>query len=269
MATGSFGVTGGSPARVRDPRAAARHIGEAIRSIEASAQQVRRAVLELGDDCDQAGGPSCADLETLQPLLEEVLESHRGLLAGVGFVAAPGALRDAEHWMEWRVGRPGTYTRLEVSLDATTLTHYDYVHAAWFERPRAGDPLSLIGPYVDLGGVNQYIVTLTIPVNRNDQFLGVAGADILVDRVEGVLRRLTRAMGRGAIVLTDEARILASSVPRQHPGALVNGVDLSVADGEVAAPGLLAYHCGSLPWTLLVADPTLCYGQPAPAALLN
>lgn len=260
----------GSVAQVRDPASAAGHIGEAISAIEASVHEIRTAVLQLVEECgDQEGHPNCGDLETLQPLLERLLESHRGLVAGAGFVAEPGVLCDAQQWLEWRMGRRGAFSRLEVTLDSTALSHYDYLHAAWFERPRSGAALTLTGPYVDLGGVNQYIVTLTIPITRGDRFLGVAGADVLVDRVEGVLRQLTRAMGRGAIVLTEEGRILASSVPRQHPGALVRGVDLSVGSGQVAAPGLLAYRCGSLPWTLLVAEPTLCHGQATPESLLN
>lgn len=270
MMSGGPRALGGSVEDVRDPEMAACHIGGAMAAIEASVYEIKDAVLAVVDRYDaQVGHPNRGDLEALQPLLERLLESHRGLVAGAGFVVEPGIICDAREWLEWRMGRRGSFARLEVTLDSNSLTHYDYLHAAWYEGPRSGAARTLTGPYVDLGGVNQYIVTLTIPVTLGSRFLGVAGADVLVDRVEVILRHLTRAMSRGAIVLTEEGRILASSVPSQHPGALIHGVDLSVESGQTAAPGLVAYRCGSLPWTLLVAEPAHSNDHAARTASLN
>lgn len=256
---------------MQHPRVAAGHIGRTVQAVMISVEEIRQSVVDLvhsSPDGDVVG-PTRADLLTLHPLLEQILKRHGRLLAGAGFVAAPELLQDAARWLEWRTGAEDKYFRLDVALDADQLDYYDYVKAEWFRIPRDGAPSAIVGPYVDLGGTNAYIVTLTVPVLVRGTFVGVVGADLLVDRIEGIVLRMTRTIGLGcpaAVVVNQEGRVLASSVPRQAPGTLLRELDLTVPDGDWAGPGLRAYECEGLPWKLVVltcADPPAC---PLPCA---
>ncbi|MCL2780735.1 MAG: hypothetical protein FWD74_04475 [Actinomycetia bacterium] len=263
----SIWVTDGSVA-VGDPATAANSVGLVFGEMTDSLTRMARTVLALlgragaGDGSGLAApaahSPRSVDLIALQPLIQTVLDDFSGLVTGAGFVAEPGVLCDCEYWVEWRMEWQGTFRRLEVSLDDPAgFDRYDYLHAAWFHRPRSGDTSTLTGPYVDLGGLNKYLVTLTIPVRDGESFLGVVGVDILVDRIEAVLRQMSRAMNVATTILNADGRVIAASVPQLHPGALAHGVDLTVADGQLAAPGFSAYRCGPLPWTLLASPPTV------------
>jgi len=240
------------------PRAAAQHIGQTVQAVLDSVEEIRQAITGLVVSALENEGlkPTRSDLEKLHPLFEQILERHGKLLVGVGFVAAPGLLQDAEEWLEWRMGARGGYSRLEVALDATALSNYDYVHAAWFEAPKAGSACSVVGPYVDFGGTNAYVVTLTVPVHVHGDFIGVAGADLLVDQVESLLRKLTHTVGLAASIVTDDGRVLASGIPRQAPGTRLRDLNLTVSDGDWAGPGLLAFRCEGLPWKLVVLTQT-------------
>ncbi len=242
---------------LHDPLAVASGIGQAMGDLRDSLGQIESAVLEVLRHRSPAARPArSSDLSVLQPLVQTMLDDYKGWICGAGFVAEPGVLADCTYWLEWRTeSKGGSFSRLEVTLDESDIAKYDYFNAAWFQRPRCGAGATLAGPYVDWGGVNKYLVTLSLPVHHEGLFLGIVGADILVERVEGMLRRAGRSMNMAATIVNEDGRIIASSIPRLHPGVLIRGIDISVVDGENAAPGIFAYRCGQLPWTLLVAPP--------------
>jgi hypothetical protein len=233
-------------------------VGDVLVSVRGLGQAVERLVEEIDGGRDAA---TRADVETLHPLIENLIERHTGLLVGAGFVADPDFLNDVAHWLDWRLLKEDGYGTMEVTLDANDVANYDYINTEWFRIPKQGAPSAIIGPYVDLGGTNAYVVTITVPVRVDGDFLGVVGADISVDRIEGVLRRLTRKVGLAAMVVTGEGRVIASSVPRQCPGTLLRNLKLNDREGVKSAKGLAVYECRDLPWRLVVLgceDPGDC-----------
>ena len=243
-------------------REVADSIGTTVCEVIGSASEIAAAVERLVGDVE--GGPHRtvkADLETLNPFIESLIEKHGELLVGAGFVADPEFLEDAAHWMDWRLAGDNEFRQLEVSLDANDISNYDYIHAEWFESPKRGADAAIVGPYVDFGGTNAYVVTITVPVRLDDVFLGVAGADLSVDRVEAILRRMTRRLGLAAMVITAEGRVVASSIPRQYPGTLLRNLDSRRRGGGHADPAMRIFDCPGLPWRLVVLscdDPSAC-----------
>lgn len=249
------------------PRVLTENISRTVQGVMASVEEIRQAIIDLVDSPDHNGNPirpSRADLETLHPLLEQILKRHGRLLAGAGFVSDPEFLQDAAAWLEWRTGRDGNYSSLDVTLDAKKLDNYDYLRAEWFQTPRDGAPSAIVGPYVDLGGTNAYVVTLTVPVLVHGTFAGVVGADLLVDQIEGIVRNTTRTIGfecPTAVVVTQEGRVLASNIPRQSPGTLLRELNFTAGDNENSESRLRAYECQGIPWKLVVVtceNPTAC-----------
>lgn len=246
----------------RQFRDVADSIGTTVCEVIASASEIAEAVKRLVGEVD--GGPHRtvkADLETLNPFIESLIEKHGELLVGAGFVADPEFLEDAAHWMDWRLAGDNEFRQLEVSLDANDISNYDYINAEWFESPKQGADSAIVGPYVDFGGTNAYVVTITVPVRVDDVFLGVAGADLSVDRVEAVLRRMTRRLGLVAVVITPEGRVVASSIPRQYPGTLLRNLDSRRRVSRPADPAMRIFDCPGLPWRLVVlgcTDPGAC-----------
>jgi hypothetical protein len=198
------------------------------------------------------------DLGELTPLLLRHLDSHAGLVSGIGVVVAPDLLADAPRWLEWWCSGPqGKPFRLQLGLDPDSFDFYDYASADWFAGPRRGSPRSIVGPYVDYSGANDYILTLSVPAHLAGTFLGIAGADLLVDELEKHLRPITQALRRHAVLVTAEGRIIASTSPRRFVGSLLRGVDIdepivTVPDGPPDLERVVRYPCPGLPWSLIV-----------------
>jgi len=244
-------------------RDAADVIGNRVESIAASLDRIHDEVLSLMQSVD--GGLSQltrGDLGGLHPVIRRTLEQHAGLLVGAGFVAEMDVLADARQWLEWLLVKEGTFIQMQVTLDVNDVANYDYQRSDWFDLPKRGQDRAVVGPYVDFGGTNEYVVTITKPVRSEDRFLGIIGADLSVDRVEGLLRRLARnTVGLGAIVITTDGRVIASSVPGMFPGTLLAGLDVQVAEGDARSKGLHVLAIAGIPWRLVVLsceDPRAC-----------
>ena len=78
----------------------------------------------------------------------------------------------------------------QYSFDPESIDFYDYTRADWFLVSYREGARSVAGPYIDFGGVNDYILTMTTPILPGRSFAGVAGADLRVDELE---RRLYHA----------------------------------------------------------------------------
>jgi hypothetical protein len=175
-----------------------------------------------------------------------------GLVAGAGWVAAPGVLADAPYWLEWWTSEPGTGgapKRLAAETDPRAVGFRDYTTLPWYAVPLETGAGHITGPYVDYVCTDQYTLTFTVPVVREDAFLGVAGADMLVRSFEERLfAPLARVAGTCAIV-NSSGRVVTASDPRWVTGDLIRGLPVSQWwRGEDAAHDRWVFHpCPGLP----------------------
>ena len=139
---------------------------------------------------------------------------------GLGFMAEVGILAEARYWIEWwQRASDGTFDRdYSHQLDPTRDDFYEYWSKGYMTRPRdTGEP-SAMGPYVDYGGVDDYLVTVSVPVTNNGVFVGIMAADIRVASLErSVAPWLAQADG-ACILLNSERRVLLSNSVRYNVG---------------------------------------------------
>lgn len=209
-----------------------------------SVQVVGRRLLEVSDATARKDRPlRRADVAGTRELLLDVLDRHRGLVAGTGVILAPGLLADAPRWLEWWLAgvRPEA---LRVSHDPDSPDFYDYTAAEWYREPERTGERWVAGPYVDYLSTNEYMVTLTVPVRSGSTFLGVAGADLLPGRLEDRLLALLDELAEPALLVNAEGRVVASTTSSWLTGSLV-------AVGGPAAHRWSVHHVDGFPWRLL------------------
>jgi len=214
----------------------------------ARVEAVRREVLALLDEPSQRGRPlRVADLAPLERSLRAALEEQDDpRLAGLGYIAEVGAFEDEPRHLAWvRRAEDGALARLQPDLDPDSFGFYDFTAAEWFRRPLATGGGSIVGPYVDFAGTDEYVVTLTVPVELDGRFLGVAGADLRPGDLAVSLMPGLCTLGVEVALVNADGRVVVSTSPRWQVGALVR-------DPEPA----LHRTCSHAPWSLLTPEPT-------------
>jgi hypothetical protein len=194
-------------------------ISDEFERIFSALEPLSRAFADLLNSTPAAGRE---DLAGLRGTIFDVLDSHRGLLAGVGAVVAPDTLVDSRFWLEWWWTRTsGVHEALRVNLDPAAPDFFDYTCADWYLAPMRSSARHVAGPYVDYACTNEYALTVATPVTARGRFVGVAAADVLVSslerRVMPALRRLTRPV----LLLNASGRVVASASPHFAPGMRV------------------------------------------------
>jgi len=178
---------------------------------------------------------------------------------GVGIVAAPGVVAGKERHLEWwqrtgaSEGNPEDYARIRLNLDPESVDLYDYLEMDWFTVPRREGRRYVYGPYIDFSGADRYVLTLTIPVIDDREFLGVAGADMRMSHLEPELLAILRSVPAPAALVTGERRVVAANSPRWIAGTRLPRLP-APGDGEFAAVTEIGADSG---WLLAAAaDPT-------------
>lgn len=212
--------------------------------VEALADQIAEhlnsifeVVLRVRDDSTRALGaqrnPTTDDLGQISQGLISRLRRGHGLFRGIGAIMAPGQLSDAPMWIEWWQLEAEAVTRTQFSFDAESIDFYDYTRADWFLVPHREGARSVVGPYVDFGGVNDYILTMTTPILREGSFAGVAGADLRVDELERRLYHAARGLPTHLALVNDADRVVGSTAARLLPGSVLS---TTRTEGRVAIP---------------------------------
>jgi hypothetical protein len=202
----------------------------------------------------RAGGRQLAreDLGRLAPRLRADLERLPAAVDGLGVVTQPGLVAGEELWLEWwRRGPRGELERLEVTFDPDHPADFDYPDAEWFSVPRDHARPWIAGPFVDRGGTNRHVCTLSVPVrDAGGAFLGIAGADLRVGHLERLARRVLPATEHCALLVTREARVLASDDPRWPAGALLEAPAAALLGEDPDAGAELRRRGGAVAWDL-------------------
>lgn len=229
----------------RSPRETLEHIEEIIRPVFASLDIVRdAAVSTLLKARERGDQPTLADIEPIRPTVWEQLENHRGLVSGAGMVFAHGVLADAPHWLDWWCSTPDEEPSfLIVVLDPSSPEFYDYETTEWYSVTARTRQPQISGPSIDCSGTDQNNLTLTVPMQVDGDFLGVAGADVALAALETAVTPLLRRMDVAGALLDQHNRVLASTDLRWQPGTLASGPGWSVG-----------HQSGQLlPWTLITS----------------
>ena len=78
------------------------------------------------------------------------------------------------------------------SWPGLTVVKYDFhdPRQEWYSGPRNSGKFHVTEPYFDDGGSDITMVSLTVPVSADGRFVGVAGADLSLDRVKELVQRI-------------------------------------------------------------------------------
>jgi hypothetical protein len=200
------------------------------------------------------------DLISLRPLIRRHLRRHDSLVAGTGVLARPGLLDDAPMFVEWWCAGTTEPFLLRVSLDPEHPIFSDYDTFEWFEGPWKDGSKRVVGPWVDYTGTGEHVMTLSVPVFAADggsEFLGVAGADVLVRQMEEIALEPLRSMPEDAALVNTDGRVIASNTSRLLVGSLLEESDARwAADAEggwtLRDDGVAASRHPALPWAVVV-----------------
>jgi hypothetical protein len=216
-----------------------------VEDIFASLHTIAAATRVLWGRIEDSGAkPRSTDLAALRAPLIGELQRQGHLVNGVGFVVADGALADTPRYLEW--WRPdskssGEVQRLELDLNPGSEYFYDYSTMEWYSVPRDRGTRWVHGPYVDYTGVDLYVCTFAVPVtSERGEFIGVAGADVPVARLDAALLP-TFAAHRTPLALTNaEGRVIVAN-DAEH----VAGSKLENPSSPTALP------VSATPWSLV------------------
>lgn len=182
----------------------------------------------LVDVLAQSEVRTAALLDAAYPPTRELL--GRLPLFGGGFVAAPGFLVDQHLYLAWWQGEDQQL--LAQATASGSGDPLDYTRAEWYRMPLESGRAHVTGPFVDYVCSDEYMLTTTAPVVVGGRFVGVVGADTLLDTFESMM--LDTVRDAGATVLNQANRVVLSADPRVPPGRLVQPGDRPrIACGEL------------------------------------
>ncbi|MEV7458104.1 cache domain-containing protein [Pseudarthrobacter sp. NPDC092200] len=192
--------------------------------------------------------PETTNFSFLEPLFEDLLVRNSPLIGGGGIAYQPGALKDAEYWLEWwRMQPTGQPKFIGHDLNPGSIRYYDYATRDWFKVPSAAGHPVAVGPYVDMGGIDVNTVTLTVPA-QTGHGTHVLGCDLSLHALEGIFLRAIRTPEPPIILVGRNGRIIASNSPQ-----LVIGTRADVDTATETVP-VAPEKYDVLPWYLLVID---------------
>jgi hypothetical protein len=153
------------------------------------------------------------DLSALESSIAPRLAAQP-ILAGMGYVAAPGVVGELERYMMWWQRSGEDLARLRLNFDPSSIDVYDYLQMEWFQSARDRGERTAYGPYIDYSGSGLYVLTVSVPVTVAGLFLGVAGADVEMAGLERRLVSVLRTSPHEAVVVNSERRVLAVNTAR-------------------------------------------------------
>lgn len=187
---------------------------DAVQQVVAEAEAVIARLLgSLGD------GSVALDPAAALTVVERVMRTElmaRPVVFGGGFVVAPSRVgRPLMAWWQ-ALGAVRDVRRLDAgATDGGYVRSYEDLE--WYRLPADSGEPHMTGPYVDLLCTDQATLTFTAPLAVDGAFAGVVGADVTVTEFERAIGDALRAEGDGALVVTSEGRVAAST----DPGVLV------------------------------------------------
>lgn len=153
------------------------------------------------------------------------IEAVPAFVKGIGILAEFGVVPHHPYWIQWwQRTQAGPVADNHHVLDPAREDFYDYQARDFMDRPRREHAPCGYGPYVDYGGVDDYILTVSVPILQDDNFYGTACVDILVEDLESWLSPLLAAAGE-CYLLNAEQRVIVSNSVTHGVGEVMTSTD--------------------------------------------
>jgi len=185
------------------------------------------------------------DIRGLAPGIAARLREPDQVAVGLGLILEPSLLLTHPlriEWWQWSTtfGEP---VEMQFDLRPDSIGFYDYATTDWFAVPRRTRQRHVVGPYVDVHGTDRYLLTLTMPIESDGDFLGVAGADVPLTVFETTILRHTGEAE--AAVVNREGRVVLSTSSRWITGSLVSRAERRRSKPLPGLPWALIEPAGS------------------------
>lgn len=117
-------------------------------------------------------------------------------------------------------------------------TFYEYSNSEWMRTPRITGKDAITGPYVDF---DKYLITLSSPIYIEEQFVGVAAADIRLHDFERLVALPLSRVEQDCMICNGEGRIVVSNTILLPIGSIVDlnsrsGVAIGSYDWRIFIP---------------------------------
>ncbi|KAF4558730.1 cache domain-containing protein [Pseudomonas sp. CES] len=191
----------------------ASHINATICNIFSQLETLASTLVQIWEATEAEGRPtSSKDLSPLRELIDTYLLAPGSCIQGTGVVLEPGVLEDSGMYLEWlRVAAPNRTAPLTLNFNQRAESFYNYQNMPWFSQPKANNHNVVVGPYVDLYGADMYILTFSTPIQVKGRFIGIAGADIALNKFERLLLVDLMKLQNEALIVSEEGRVIASN----------------------------------------------------------
>lgn len=192
-----------------------------------------------------------ADLKPVKALAVKFLAANP-VVEGAGMLVAPGGIHENRGTIDWwRHDDEGTDSKVLFNLTPESGSSYDFQSLPWFNAVAETGRPAIAGPYVDYGGMDQYIITLMVPLDLGPDVLGMVGCDIEVADLEKTMVPLLRRIPGDAALLSNEDRVILGNSGRFLVGNRVrqtpqNGGIIDVAVHDLGLRLVFAEHAEDL-----------------------
>ena len=153
------------------------------------------------------------DLRVVQSAADTFLAKH-GTPEAAGIILRPGIVRDEGDIEWWKREPSGPSSRVLFTLTPQTAGFYDFETLEWFRNVVDTGRPTLTGPYVDYAGMDQYILTMTVPFRDGKSIIGAAGCDIELHDLETAIMPILRRLGADAALVSQHDRIILGNSGR-------------------------------------------------------
>jgi len=168
------------------------------------------------------------------------LDAFPAFVRGVGIVAEVGVVPDHPYWIQWWLKtEAGPVEDNHHVMDPEREDFYDYEDMEYMAGPRGTHKACASGPYVDYGGVDDYILTIGSPVLHDGVFVGISCADVRVADLESWLAPWLASDGESYLVNAEGRVIVSNSVSHGVGDVVTQRKDFEVVEYPVFGWSLL------------------------------
>lgn len=178
---------------------------------------------------------STAELAELQPFIFASLDA-RPEFDSAGYVMDGEALCDRDRYLEWwHRSERASFQPLILNLDLSSPDNYDYYSMEWFVAARREHRRFVSGPLIDLPCAESHIMTFSHPVLVDRRFLGIAGADVAMSRLEALIVPPMLRLAAPSVLVNGHRRVIAATDARWASGDKLKQVPSESDEWQVTA----------------------------------